>query len=604
MGYEEERKGQPPSQPQCNVDESTPLLRDDSSAIQSKGASYTVGEDNAGLPSQSTAVAFENDSAVLGLARVSSIPQSIDVEPNLERILSNTAASNRAAAGDAEYCCPSETTGYASQFINVSPMRFWLIFSGILLGYVIGFFDSTLMASSHPVITSHFHASNAASWLSTAFLLTSTAFLPLFGRISDTFGRRPVYLFAIFVFFVTTAWCAAAQSIGSFIAARAFCGLGAGGVFSMGMILSSDMVRIEYRGVYQSYINLSLGLGGSLGLAFGGFLCDQVGWRGAFIVQLPFIFVYFFVAAWTTPADLGLVRSKSERMTLPQLIKSIDLTGSCILVVGVTALIMGLNLGGNVFSWGHPVVISSLIAFCVLAIFFVGYERNVERAVMPVALLSRNPRASLIFGNFFGSISINTMIFNATLYFQAVKLASPTDSGLRLIASTLAVTASSVSTGFLITWTKRLKPTMIIGGMFLVLGGLAASAMGIGTPDWVAMMCLSLSSLGQGFSFPSLMVSILATSEHEEQAVATTTLGLWRNLGSVMGVAISSWIFQNTLVLRLEEMVTGPDKEVIILLVRKSVQAIAGLDPMHQHQGWSSSHLIELSYPRALLTLI
>ena len=188
-------------------------------------------------------------------------------------------------------------------------MRFWLIFSGIIMGYVIGFFDSTLMASSHPVITSYFHASNSASWLSTAFLLTSTAFLPLFGRISDTFGRKPVYLFAIAIFFVTTAWCAAAQSMFSFIAARAFCGLGAGGVFSMGMILSSDLVRLEYRGVYQSYINLCLGIGGCLGLAFGGFLCDQVGWRGAFLVQLPFL----SVLALFKPRSAGVVQAATMK---------------------------------------------------------------------------------------------------------------------------------------------------------------------------------------------------------------------------------------------------------------------------------------------------
>ncbi|BCR95465.1 putative MFS multidrug transporter [Aspergillus luchuensis] len=574
--------GKPPSSLQAT--ESTPLLHESSRQSLYISQEDTTVDKDVDPSLSSTLFAPEEDPALLSLSRVTSIPQGLDVEPNLER-LPSAPVSQKQVPGDAEDgVAAGEPTGYASRFINVSPMRFWLIFSGILMGYVIGFFDSTLMASSHPVITSYFHASNSASWLSTAFLLTSTAFLPLFGRISDTFGRKPVYLFAIAIFFVTTAWCAAAQSMFSFIAARAFCGLGAGGVFSMGMILSSDLVRLEYRGVYQSYINLCLGIGGCLGLAFGGFLCDQVGWRGAFLVQLPFIFVYFIVAAWTTPADLGLKRAKTERKSLMQLLKSIDLVGSFILVVGVTSLIMGLNLGGNVFSWTHPIVITSLISSFILAVVFVRYERTVERGVMPISLLVQEPRASLIFGNFFGAISVNTMVFNAPLYFQAVKLATPTDSGLRLIGSTLAVTISSVSTGFIITWTKRLKPTIIFGDIFLLLGGCAAASMGVGTPDWLAMVCVSLSSLGQGCSFPSLMVSVLATTDQEDQAVATTTLGLWRNLGSVMGVATSSWIFQNTLVYQLEEMVTGPNKEDVILLVRKSVQAIAKLDSMHQQQ--------------------
>ncbi|RAH44511.1 putative MFS multidrug transporter [Aspergillus brunneoviolaceus CBS 621.78] len=564
--------------------ESTPLLNGSpSQPIYTHTHTHDAGSNGPDPNLLSSSFTAEDSSAFLGLTRVTSIPQGPDIEPTLETI-PPAPEDDVKDNSDPEAGQRPEVDAYASRFINVSPMRFWLIFGGVMMGYIIGFFDSTLMASSHPVITSHFHASNSASWLSTAFLLTSTAFLPLFGRISDTVGRKPVYLFAIAVFFITTAWCAAAQSMLSFIAARAFCGMGAGGVFSMGMILSSDLVRLEYRGVYQSYVNLCLGLGGFLGLAFGGYLCDQVGWRGAFLVQLPFIFIYFIVAAWTVPADLGRKRAKTERLTFMGLLKNIDLVGSLLLVLAVTALIMGLNLGGNIFSWTHPIVVTSLVSFVVFAVLFVRYERNVERGVMPISLLLKEPRASLIFGNFFGAISVNTMVFNAPLYFQAVKLASPTDSGLRLLASTLAVTTSSVATGFLITRTKQLKPTVMIGDVCMLIGGIAAATMGVGTPDVIAMMCVALTSLGQGFAFPSLMVSVLATSEQEDQAVATTTLGLWRNLGSVMGVATSSWIFQNSLLYELDERVTGTNKADIILLVRKSVQAIAKLDPLSQHQ--------------------
>jgi MFS family permease len=553
--------------------EATPLLRRESSRESTQYRSVVTSDD---VEAGSSTTEDIDEVTTLGLTRVGSL-SGLEIEPNLERLVSN-ASTNGAPDAD-------EDDSYAARFIEVSPMRFWLIFSGVMMGYLIGFFDSTLMASSHPVITSYFHAANAASWLSTAFLLTSTAFLPLFGRISDAFGRKPVYLFSITMFFLTTAWCGLAQSIGSFIAARALCGMGAGGVFSMGQIVSSDLVRIEYRGVYQSYINLCLGIGSCLGLAFGGLLCDQIGWRGAFLIQLPFILILFITASSTIPAGLGIKRMESERMGVLQLIRSIDLTGSFILILAVTTLIMGLNLGGNVFPWSHPLVIGSLVASFMLAIVLVRYERNVPRAVLPIELLSKNPRASIIFGNFFGAMSVNTMMFNAPLYFQAVKLSSPTDSGLRLVAASIAVTASSVGTGFLITWSKRLKPTIIIGGCSMLLGGCAAATMGVNTAPAVAMLCVSFSSLGQGFSFPALMVSILATSEQDDQAAATTTLGLARNLGSVMGVAISSWIFQNTLVYQLDRKVTGAEKGHIIGLVRKSIRAIADLDTFHREQG-------------------
>lgn len=156
--------------------------------------------------------------------------------------------------------------GVPSKYIGVSVGRFWLVFGGILAAYFvspavlmkypselpalidlkIAFFDSTSMASSHLLITSYFHSSNSGSWLSTVFLLTYTAFQSIFERISDTIGRRPLYLFALIIFVLTTVWCALAQSIGSFIAARALCGLGAGGAMSLGMIITSDLVHIEH----------------------------------------------------------------------------------------------------------------------------------------------------------------------------------------------------------------------------------------------------------------------------------------------------------------------------------------------------------------------
>lgn len=135
----------------------------------------------------------------------------------------------------------------APLFLNgVSRGRFWFIFSQVLLAQFIGCFDGTIMASSHPVITSYFGAANSASWLSTAFLLTSTAFQPLLGRLSDALGRKMLFLVSMVVFLFATLWCALADSIESFIMARALCGLGAGGSMTLGSIITSDLVPIEY----------------------------------------------------------------------------------------------------------------------------------------------------------------------------------------------------------------------------------------------------------------------------------------------------------------------------------------------------------------------
>lgn len=129
--------------------------------------------------------------------------------------------------------------------LDTNPKQFRAVFASVLLTFFVANFDGTIMASSHPAVTSYFGASNSASWLSTAFLLTSTAFQPVFGRLSDTLGRKGPYLLTLALFIVATLWCALAQSMTSFILARALCGLGAGGMASMGSIITSDMVDIE-----------------------------------------------------------------------------------------------------------------------------------------------------------------------------------------------------------------------------------------------------------------------------------------------------------------------------------------------------------------------
>lgn len=167
-----------------------------------------------------------------------------------------------------------------SPFLAGASVRtFWLIFGGIMITYFVACFDSTIMVSSHPVITSYFESSNSASWLSTAFLLTSTSFQPLFGRLSDTIGRKPPYVLTMGIFLIATIWCAVAQSMTSFIIARAFCGLGAGGMMAMGSIITSDLVPIEIRGAYQSYLNIVFGAGSAAGAALGGAIADSLGWR-------------------------------------------------------------------------------------------------------------------------------------------------------------------------------------------------------------------------------------------------------------------------------------------------------------------------------------
>ncbi|KAL1861393.1 hypothetical protein Daus18300_008924 [Diaporthe australafricana] len=475
---------------------------------------------------------------------------------------------------------------------GISHGRFWWIFGNVLALHFVSCFDGTIMASSHPVITSYFQSSNSASWLSTAFLLTSTAFQPLLGRLSDTVGRKGPYIVTGTIFALATLWCALAQSMTSFIAARAVCGIGAGGVMTLGSIIVSDLVPIERRGAYQSYINMVYGVASTSGAALGGFMAENLGWRAEFGIQVPPLLLCVGISVVTIPGDLGL-DLQAQQETVLQAMKQFDYWGSFFLTTSITFLILGLNLGGNVLPWTHPFVLASLAISALGFPSFLWAERSASRPIMPLRLIQRSPHANMIFSNFLAAFMMNAILFNMPLYFQAVLLTSATTSGLCLMVPTIASSTCGTATGFMVTWTKRLKWPLVLGAALFLLGTVVLSSMQRGWPLYAYLILLVPHSMGQGFAFPGTFMAILAASEQAEQAVVTSTLILWRSMGMVLGIAGSSLIVQNSLWSYLEMYVTDAaardagflgGKGEVIEKVRESVEAIGKLAGLVQEQ--------------------
>jgi MFS family permease len=323
----------------------------------------------------------------------------------------------------------------------------------------------------------------------------------------------------------------------------------------------NDIVSIEVRGTYQAYINLFYGGGSATGAAFGGFLCDKIGWRMTFALQVPFLLALFLNAYFTTPVSLGPHLARHSDRGIIDAIKGFDVLGSVLLTTSVAFLILGFNLGGNVYPWDHPLIITSLVVAVITGAILIRVEFKASRPVMPMQMLSTQPRANIVFNNFLAQVGINTIIFNAPLYFQAVKLDTPSQSGFRLAGPSVALTVCGVSSGFFMTATGRMKELIVIGSLSMLLGAVCLSAMWDTIPTWLATIFLAPASIGQGLAFPASSLAVLATSTQEDQAVMTSTLILWRNLGIVLGVSISSLILQNALTAYLTRFVTGSDKQ-------------------------------------------
>lgn len=272
------------------------------------------------------------------------------IESSAQPLLSATVATGaaedapllQAKPGDQPENNKDSAVGGGPRFMGgISVARFWAIFAVICLTFGISCFDMTIMASTHPVITSYFHSANAASWLSTAFILTSTSCQPMMGKFSDTVGRKAPYVCGLLLFSVATTWCALAQSMMSFILARALCGVGAGVTMAMGGIMMSDMVPIEVRGIYQAYINIIYGVGSVMGAATGGLMTEYLGWRWTFGIQVPILLVCLVMATLVIPRDIGKSKSDETESTLESM-KQFDFTGSLLLTSFLAFLILGL----------------------------------------------------------------------------------------------------------------------------------------------------------------------------------------------------------------------------------------------------------------------
>ncbi|OHW89516.1 major facilitator superfamily transporter [Colletotrichum incanum] len=348
----------------------------------------------------------------------------------------------------------------------------------------------------------------------------------------------------------------------------------------MAILSAAGYPQTNYRdrGIYQSYINVVYGLGSALGAALGGAMADRLGWRWVFGIQVPPLVFCWAIALVAVPGDLGLT---GKQMTVKEEWRVFDARGSVVLTVAMTSLLLGLLT----FVLGsHPVVLTALVILAVSLPTFLYVESRASRPIMPLSLIKSSPRANLIFSNFLAAALGSATLFNIPLFFQAVLLNSATSSGLRLVFFSIISSVVGAATGFLVTSTKRLKWPVVTGALCFLLGTALLCLLQSGWPTWMYVLWLVPSAMGQGFQFAGCFVAVLAASPQHDQAVVTSTLILWRSLGMVIGVASSSLVLQNSLLIYLEKNVKGPQKAEVIRRVRTSIESIATLRGTYRYQ--------------------
>jgi len=413
--------------------------------------------------------------------------------------------------------------------------RVLLTFSGLLLAMLLASLDQTIVSTALPTIVGELGGIDQLSWVVTAYMLAATVTIPLWGRVSDLYGRKRLFQAAIVVFLAGSALSGAAQSLGQLIAFRALQGLGAGGLMTLAMAIVADIISPRERGRYQGYIQMVFVLASVAGPLLGGLFADHLSWRWVFYVNLP-------IGALA----LAVVSTKLEQ-TPPDGRPRIDYAGATLLAAALTAILLLTTWGGREYAWDSAPIAGLAVAAVALLGAFVARERRAAEPILPLRLF-----ADPVFGVVAVVLFLTTCAFFAAivftpLYLQLVTGASATSSGLLLLPLMLAAATSTAVSGRLISRTGRYKRFPIAGLALMAVGLLLLSRMDETTSRPVASLFLVVFGLGFGMVSQVLTVALQNAVERSDIGIATASANLFRALGGSVGVALFGAIFASRL---------------------------------------------------------
>ncbi|OAL23928.1 hypothetical protein AYO20_10840 [Fonsecaea nubica] len=451
------------------------------------------------------------------------------------------------------------------------------IMAATWIGVFFAALDTTIVATLTAPISSSFNSLSLLSWLATGYLIANSACQPLSGKLTDIFSRRWGLIFSNIFFGAGTLLCGLAPSAGAIIAGRIVAGVGGGGLTCIATYITSDLVPLRRRGLWQGYGNLVYGLGMGLGGVFGGVLSDKLSWRWAFLLQVPFIAV-------STVMVFFLVDIPVNPSTQPALSR-IDFLGSGFLVASLVLLLLGLNTGGNQLPWGHPLIVASLaLSVATLAgfMYLESQPRWVPEPVLPVALIVRTRTVlSACLANWFGTMAAFLAIYYVPLYLQ-VRGLSATAAGLRVVPLAAATSVGSLASGYLMRATGRYYAQMVGVMVTFVVGTGLLCTFQLDTPAWMTFVFPTPLGFAYGGMLTITLVGMISSVDHAHQAVITAASYAFRSTGSTIGITVASAVFQNILTDRLHVHYGSlPNSDTVIRHIRDSLDAINHLPP-----GW------------------
>ena len=453
----------------------------------------------------------------------------------------------------------------------VSKRELYTVFAGLMLALTLASLDQNIVSTALPRIVSDLGGLAHLSWVVTAFMVASTTTTPLYGKLSDIYGRKRLFYVAISVFLAGSILCGLSQTMLQLILFRGLQGLGAGGLMTLAQTTIGDLIPPRERGRYQGLFGAVFAACSVAGPLLGGILTDALSWRWIFYVNLP------IGAAALALIAVGL------RKPGPRVAHHIDYTGAFLLSGGTVCLLLCLSWGGAVYPWLSPMVLGIAAAAALLFGAMIFQEGHVDEPILPLRLFrDRGFTISVSVIGLNAMALFGSLVF-LPLFFQLVLGASPSHAGLLMAPMMAGVIVTSVTGGRLVSATGRYKIFPIIG-LFVAAVSFFVMAVASEKSIGVIPMEIALVTLGSGFGFvmPNLTVAIQNSVSRSDLGVATSASAFLRSLGGALGVAISGAVVTARLGELLPARFTALDAEGTSPL-QNGVQQITHLAPALRH---------------------